>query len=475
MATKDYLLSNLPDFLKELDPKTKTNNLIGFLSAAGAYLDDTKEAIDHFKNFFDSYNGTYYNITNALSDYGYSMPKRFPEQDVRRFLRDHVDIIKRVGTFEELILIFRMIGIEVEIMEAWVLDPRSARKGYLRDPSGFLTKVPFTNSIYQRFLYGSPSITPDGVMFKGYTYTDAEKSTELSYYIHGEDYLTPIYQKNIVAKTPYISVRLLSDVTIFDGDDTNTPVNLEVGTYVDEKGTSYYYTTNEKYTLITELIEFFLVKEMRPTTVKVTNISTLHVLSDEFGITDENDPFTMVDFDSVGTTHPHPMQDSMTINDNFVIDNEAIVTDPDVSTVTVSDTIKTITTYPVSPVVGDAIIIGSDETPLLSSSSVIGALTLSDQTTFMAQESYNWTATTNTFNYYLDSGVYLVVRAKTTISFINTTSSTVTVYGKETSDVVVKTVNVGENVTIPVGEYRFYRLAGTGTLSITIVANSYNE
>jgi hypothetical protein len=116
-----------------------------------AYLDDTKEAIDHFKNFFDSYNGTYYNITNALSDYGYSMPKRFPEQDVRRFLRDHVDIIKRVGTFEELILIFRMIGIDVEIMEAWVLDPRSARKGYLRDPSGVLTKVPFTNSIYQRF------------------------------------------------------------------------------------------------------------------------------------------------------------------------------------------------------------------------------------------------------------------------------------------------------------------------------------
>ena len=475
MSMVTYLKSNIPDFLGEVDPTTKTNNLLEFLDASGEYLEDTREAINHFKNFFDSYNGTYYNIINALADYGYTMPKRFPEQDVRRFLRDHVEIIKRIGTFEELILIFRLIGIEVEIMEAWLLDPLSTRKGYIRNTDGTKTKTQFTSDIYHRFLYGKSVITDDGVKFEGYTYIDVNKSEKLTYYIYGENYNVPIYKKDTVAKTPYLTIRLLSDITIIDEDDAST-VNLDIGTYIDESGKSYYYTTNEKYTLITELIEFFLVKEMRPTTVKITNISTSHILSDSFEVA-ADDVLEMEDFDSVGAVHPHPMYDKVSMGDEFTIDNESTVepTDPDGTYLNVADSIKTITTYPISPVIGDPIIIGSSETPFISSSSTIGALTLSDQTTFTVQETYNWDAMTSTFNYYLDSGVYLVVRAMTTLSFINTTSAIITVYGKETSDNVVRTVSVGETVTMSVGEYRYYRLAGSGVVSVTIVASAFNE
>jgi hypothetical protein len=158
----------------------------------------------------------------------------------------------------------------------------------------------------------------------------------------------------------------------------------------------------------------------------------------------------------VDDSEDHPLGiDSLSMNDNLY---------------TAVGTVK------LNPKVGEAIIIGGVENPYATPASIIGQVYINNIYPIYVQEDYSWSSWTHTFTYYLNSGVYIVARAQSTISFINNTTTNISVYGKEASDVLIQTVvNGGTTANIATGAYRYYKLVGSGSVSVTITANAFTQ
>lgn len=270
---KDHLKRNIPEFQQNND------GLDGYLDAAGDFLQDAKEAIEHFDYNKDYQLGTDYNIDKSTLGRGLVLPRALPIASKRKILRDLADILLKVGTADGLQHALRLIGFNATVSEGWLPSPRNVRRGFLKDPvTGDVERYDVNKYVYTKLLYGKEVVTSSGVLFEGYRYLDTFKKNKISNLpIIGENYENYPAKDVAVAKTPYVIVKFT------EGD-----FNVEVEDYVDPvTGETYQYSLDEEFALVNEVIRYFIVDTNRPTTIRVIIIVSLQELADTIVVSDE--------------------------------------------------------------------------------------------------------------------------------------------------------------------------------------------
>lgn len=269
---KEYLKKRLPEFQQQKE------DLDGFLDAAGDFLQDAKEAIEHFDFSHDYKKGTQYNVEKYLNDRGLQLPRALPLDVKRTILRDVAEILLKNGTRDGLQHALRLIGFNATVEEGWLPSPRSLRKGFVKNPfTGDLTRYDITKYVYTEMLYGREKVTEDGVFFEGYQYFDTFKKNVIEKLpILGETYKNFPENDIAVSKTPYVIVK-------FEEGD----FNVIVDTYTNpDTGQEYSYSTDEEFALVNEVIDYFIVGGNRPTTLRVIIIVSLQEIEDEIDVND---------------------------------------------------------------------------------------------------------------------------------------------------------------------------------------------
>lgn len=314
MHVKDILKRNIPSF------QSQSESLIGYLDAAGEFLEDTKEAITQFDYSDDYKNSTEYQLENALLDRGYSIPSRIKQETKRKILRDVAEIFLKNGTQDGIEHAISIAGKNPAVESGWIVAPRSLRKGWAVDPvTQARTRYEVNNLLYVDLLYGEEVVTDDGVFFQGYKYRDKAKQDLIGPLpIMGERYTNTPENWPPVAKSPYMVVYF---------DDANLTLVTDV--VIDpETGAQYSYSFNEEFQLLTDVLNFFLVKTNRPTTTRIILVVFRHILDDEIDL-DENfeedftvipDPYTATDSTTISETYDEEYtvaQDDL-FNDDFL-------------------------------------------------------------------------------------------------------------------------------------------------------------
>lgn len=441
MEMQKYLKGNVPEYFQSLGADGK-NALVEYLNAAGSFLEETREAINHFQNSRNSYEATIFNLDGTLSDHGFKMPRNFSESKKRLFLRDIVEIIKKNGTADWIKHVFGMIGVQADVMEAWISDPINFKKGFVRDlETGDLVRKDLDIYAYEDFVYGAPKVYSDGVMFEGYKYSDYKKSNPITNIpIFGEKYSTPKQNSRSVAKTPYLVIRLLSDI----GD-----VSMSVDDYVDEDGNEYFYTSDEKYQLALDIIDYFLTRERRPTTVKIVVVAVLHEMFDEMEMID------------------HYLESGETVVPQLL----------DVDNMGSNDFIAKAAELTITPTIGSDLIIGLDQIPYYTWS-VIPTVNFTSASSVLVSELNAWDPFLIQLNVYLEQELFFSVRPAVLVSFINTTSEEVSVYGSnsilggKSPEVLIESIIPGAIFDyITDGTYQFYRFIPTVQIQNSILVS----
>lgn len=391
----NYLKQNIPEYFQTKRSDGSDNDLVQYLNGVGSFLEEIREAINQFEIARDPYRATKFELDGAVSDFGISLPTNLPIEKKREFLRDINEIIKKGGTKDWLNLIMRFVGGQYDIQDAWIYDPVSFANGYYRDIStGLLERIEIDNLIYTKFLYGDYVVGGDGVHFEGYKYQDFKKLNPFhDVPILGETYEINYQSHHCVAKTPYVLVRLKSGLEGF---------NVDVEDYVDENGTTYSFTTSEKYQIANDLISYFLTSVQRPSTVKI---------------------IVSVNEASIG------QEDVMTIVDEIAfLETVKTYIDTQLDTMTMSDTATAKQSVPIRMRVGNTINVGSVETPI-SNYAVLKDAFIIGGAEKRYNELENWSSYSINIPYSLDKPYDIRTRALTDISFTNLSASSLRVLG----------------------------------------------
>lgn len=388
---RNYLKKSIPEFQQD------TLYLDGFLDASGDFLTDIKEAIEHFDFSHDYKRGEFYNVENSLRDRGIRLPVGLPLATRRRMLRDLAEIIVKNGTEDGLVHTMRLIGFDADILDAWTPNNEALRRGFyeLDYNSGYTqtltpligaqtpsigrynptigslyfrsddpcvnetpkigrklpnvgNQVPYIGSmfykecpekerydlnslVYTRFLYGTEEVYEDGVYFNGWEYKDRFKLNLIEKLpILGETYDQIPDKSLFVSKTPYNIVRFTED-----------NFNISVASYVDpDTGIEYAYSIDEGYRLVVQLVDYFVRKVFRPTTVRTIIIVALQEFVEEVGIEETFEEEWIVD--------PDIHQENLPVED--ILDMQGCVD--------------------VAPVIGTPLLIG-EKSPFVSQFSII--------------------------------------------------------------------------------------------------------
>lgn len=440
MATvlSEYLKRNIPEYFQG-DTANSENNLMQYLNASGEFLEGIREAINHLADHRNPYKATNLGLDGAITDFGFTLPANLPATYKKEFLRDVSEIIKRGGTKDWLKMIFKFIGAEVTIQEAWIYDPISVRQGFIRDiDDSSLTRFEMSDIFYQNFLYGGSVNTANGVFFEGYKYEDRALVNKYENVpIYGESYSTAYNKNHCVAKTPYVLVRMNSGL---DG------LNLQIEDYVDDNNNNYSFSVNEQYQIANELISYFLTNVQRPSTTKI-----IVVVND--GAIAQTDYMSMTDeltFIQNIQSYLEVLSDSMSITDSS--SNKSRVT--------------------LSSVIGGLTNIGNREMSTVSAYSVTSDTNNIGTNSKTYNELENWSEYTlnipYTFNPY-----YIRVRALTTIMTSNNTGVDLLVFGGNydknfnVTETLIETIPDGSNFSyMSSGQYNLFRFQPSGTSSV---------
>ena len=236
----------LEEELKKKLPKFQQGNddFDQLLEAAGQYLDKLRSEIDSLK-----YNKDWsQSSVSQLSDYADHINLQFPQaisdEVLRVAVRDIVEIYRHKGTERTLRWIFKVIGLDINIRYAWLLNPDDL------DPEF----PPVINN--ELFIYGRESVYENGTYFDG---VDIFENSYNKIPIIGEKYPN---NKRItddkVIKSPYVFL----EIDASDYDDFVSTLD-----------------TTDQF-LLDEIIEDYF-DEIRPANVAIVVVITVPDYEDD--------------------------------------------------------------------------------------------------------------------------------------------------------------------------------------------------
>lgn len=272
----DVLKNRIPEFQKG------HLHLDGYLDAAGKFLGDTKECIENLANNHDYKYSTEFFYENTLTERGFKLPSRLKEDVKRRVLRDLSEINMKNGTVDGIIHAIRLAGLSPEIRVGWLPTPSEIRRGFIVDPkTGIESRYDVNRFIYTHMLYGDAVVEEDGVFFYGYEYNDSVGANRIGPLpIVGERYES-VPEGYPVQKTPYILVRFTEGSSTLEFEPAEDP----------ETGEVYEYSYSEEYELVNSVLEYFLGRNYRPTTIRVIVIVSMQPMEDNLFIDDSGYEF----------------------------------------------------------------------------------------------------------------------------------------------------------------------------------------
>jgi hypothetical protein len=445
MDINEYIKTSVPEF------QQGDNTMTEFLDASGNFLAEAIEAIEHMDNSRGFLDSTVFNLENNISSRGLDLPPALTEQTKRVIVRDLAEIIRKNGTNDGLKNSLKLLGFNAEVRNAWIQSPIYFRKGFSKKIiDGSIYRQDITTKIlYTDMLYGNEYVTEDGVFFEGYEYTDVGQTTKLDgVRILGETYKTNEINPNVVSKTPYVIVR-------FDEGE----FNVSVSEYTDpETGDTFVYSTDEEFRLANNVIEYFLSKTFRPTTMRIIINVALHPLLDELVISEE-----------LTDTHSFTLDDGDIPGDSdFTVEEEAEAP----GTVTIDSTI------------GNHMVIGM-QNPYVSQFSLIPATDFGTYTGTVTEE-YIWVGSVEQIVIPQDSQYpYIAIRPYIDIT-MQPTDVEYSVYGVSDLDggiydeVLIETVTVGNSFVHSTDEtYHYIKIvqsvSSTAMLTIDLIFNTFNQ
>lgn len=251
------LKANIPEFMQGM------KNLDEYLDTSAEVLGDVFDGINdlrHIKSYDKSKDSM---VDINLIELGFDVPVNVKMKIKRQVLRDLAEVHLRGATEDGIAQLLRIAEIEPAIHKGWLLNPEMAKKGYHRD---YFTRdvERFTpnDRVYMDFLYGETIDTPEGTFFEGYEYWDVDKEVKSDRIpIVGEIYDTSgSLGVDNIASTPYIIIRFEDDdIFLVEDEESTDPVT----------GKTFPYTINERFELLEDIVQFFLIGKYRATTMRI--------------------------------------------------------------------------------------------------------------------------------------------------------------------------------------------------------------
>lgn len=294
MNFKELLPKRIPEYLQD------DNGLKDYLEVAGELFDAFNENIIDFDHYQDPAKVTESRLKELAAKFAMEFPRNLNSELQRSIIRDLEAVYQKSGTIDVIHWIFRIIGWDVKIENAWVLNPEyydpNIKVNFELDDYGKEQTLPTITDFYSRnykaFLIGEDYTDEGGTYFKGKHLFDLEQTVD-RYEIIGEyyDLKTKTRTPNKVMKTPYLFIRV-SDETY----------NIFISPYTDEDtGITYDYTEAEFFKVVENMFNFFLFDALRPTNVRVVvivapqNIDDTAVVEDSYADTWTSDPINTDD------------------------------------------------------------------------------------------------------------------------------------------------------------------------------------
>jgi hypothetical protein len=209
-------------------------------------------------------------------------------------------------------------------------------------------------------------------------------------------------------------------------DNSIENYNLDIEDYVDEKGNTYSFSVDEKYQIANDLVSYFLTNVQRPSTVKII------ITTNETFLGTENS-FTVVD-------------------DVVFLQNVQSYIDAYLDQLSITDSADAKNTYTFQFNVGSTANIGNVESPITSYATMMTTFFVG-ASPIIVPELENWSSFTLNIPYSLDNPYDIRMRALTSVSFTNTSSAKILVYGRNlltsgaADKILLNTVQPGDQYT----------------------------
>lgn len=251
------LKANIPEFMQGM------KNLEEYLDTSAEVLGDVLDGINDLQHI-KSYDKTKDNMVDInLHELGFEVPVNVKLSIKRQVLRDLAQVHLRGATEDGIAHLLRIAEIEPAIHKGWLLNPDMAKKGWHRDYFTRDTNRYTPNDrVYMDFLYGDTVEHPEGTFFEGYEYWDVDKEEKTERIpIVGEVYdFDGSLGEDTIAATPYIIIRFEDDdVFLVENEESVDPVS----------GRTFPYTINERFELLEDIVQFFLIGKYRATTMRI--------------------------------------------------------------------------------------------------------------------------------------------------------------------------------------------------------------
>lgn len=302
-------MTSYKDLLPKRIPESEQNkeNLLTYLEVCGELFDAYVDAIEGFDDYKDPVNVSKDRLQYLASEFAMTFPRNIGEDLQRTIIRDLEAIYQKNGGVDVINWIFRLIGWDVSLDYAWVMNPEyydpAVVDVFNLSDYGQTKSPPVITDFYRRdyrsFLLGEEYVFDNGTYFRGRRFFD-KRDTFLKNEIVGEYYESDKTRTvDKVMSTPYLFIRVSEET-----------YNIFISPYVDEEtGEVFSYTDVEFFDVVQNIFDFFMLNVNRPSNVRVVIIVAPQFLEDVGVLTS--------DYSDEYTASPADLKDT------------GIVTDPD--------------------------------------------------------------------------------------------------------------------------------------------------
>lgn len=245
------LKTNIPEYLQNKE------NLVAYLEAVGTFADGYKEAIEQFDFSRDYEYGTVVNLQQSLKSIGFDIPAELSSSIQRIILRDAIEMFLMKGTESAFLWVLNIIGLKPTFYTAWLPSPRDLRLGYLKDindPS-VRNRYHIDKFSFTELLYGDV-VEVDGEFFFSGNKFNLLDQPPVILPILGRKYENIPDIDMAVGSTPYTIIKV-----------ENSDLNAVTEPY-EVDGVQYFYSEDEVFLILNELISYFVTNTVRPSNVK---------------------------------------------------------------------------------------------------------------------------------------------------------------------------------------------------------------